>query len=133
MLRFLIRTLIFLGSAAIGLVAAALILDDVRLQVSGFIVAVLLYAVIQSVIAPFIAKVAAKNATALLGGVGLVAAFIALLATSLIGDSLSISGGVVTWISATVIVWLVTAVATLLLPLILVKLGLEAARERRSN
>lgn len=133
MIRFLIRALVFLGSAAIGLVAAALILEEVRLELSGFLIAVALYATIQSVIAPFIAKVASKNASAFLGGTGLVAAFVALLVTSWVGSSLTITGGAVTWISATVIVWLVTALATLALPFLLVKAGVQSARARRSG
>ncbi len=88
---------------------------------------------IQSVISPFLARFAAKNATAFLGGVGLVATFVALVAATALGDSLTITGGVETWIAATVIVWLVTALATLLLPLALVKAGVESARQRRSD
>ena len=58
--------------------------------------------------------------------------FVALLIASTIGDALSISG-VATWIAATVLVWLVTALATLLIPLLLVKMGIEAARDRKQG
>lgn len=131
MIRLAIRTLIFLGSAAVGLLAASLILDGVTIRVTGFVAAVVVYAVIQSVISPFLTKLAATSATAFLGGTGLLASLIALIAASWIGDSLTITGGIGTWIAATVIVWVVTAVATLLLPLVLVKSGVEAARARR--
>ena len=131
-IRLLVRSLIFLGSAALGLVVAAQLLDDVEVTTSGFITVVVIYAVIQSVISPFLARFAAKNATAFLGGVGLVATFVALVAATALGDSLTITGGVETWIAATVIVWLVTALATLLLPFALVKAGVESARARRS-
>lgn len=131
MIRFVVRAAIFLVSAAIGLLVAAGLVDGVDVTPSGFLVAVVLFAVIQSVLSPFIAKVAAKNAAALLGGVGLLSTFVALWLTTLIGDSLTIDGGVATWITTTVIVWLATALATLLLPLVLVRAGLEAARERR--
>jgi len=133
MLRLIIRTAVFLVAAAVGIIAAALLVDGVAVTASGFIIVVVLYAVVQSVISPFIAKVAARNASALLGGVGIIAAFIALLTATLVGDSLTISGGVGTWIAATVVVWLVTALATLLLPWILVMLGVEAARENRGR
>ncbi len=132
-IRLLVRALIFLGSAALGLAVAAQLLDDVEVTTSGFITVVLIYAVIQSVISPFLARFAAKNASAFLGGVGLVATFVALVAATALGDSLTITGGVETWIAATVIVWLVTALATLLLPFALVKAGVESARERRSD
>ena len=94
--------------------------------------AVVLFAVIQSILAPFIAKVTARNASALLGGVGLLSTFIALWLTTLFGDSLTIDGGFGTWLTATVIVWLATALATLLLPFILVKAGIESARARNN-
>ncbi|MGA8045080.1 MAG: hypothetical protein WCA30_02335 [Dermatophilaceae bacterium] len=132
MLRLIIRTLVFLAAAALGIIAAAILVDGVEVTASGFFIVVALYAVVQSVISPFIARVAAKNASALLGGVGIIAALIALIAASLVGDSLTISGGIGTWIAATVVVWLVTALATLLLPWILVKAGVQAARENRA-
>ena len=130
MIRFLVRTAIFLVSAAVGLLVAAAIIDGVDVTTSGFLTAVVLFAVIQSILAPFIAKVTARNASAFLGGVGLLSTFVSLWLTTLIGDSLTIDGGVGTWLTATVVVWLATAVATLLLPLILVKTGVEAARAR---
>jgi MFS-type transporter involved in bile tolerance (Atg22 family) len=74
--------------------------------------------------------VVARNANAFLGGVGLVTTFVALLLAQTFGDALTIDG-VGTWIAATVLVWLATAIATLLIPLILVKLGVEAARRER--
>ena len=131
MVRLIIRTAVFLVSAALGIIAATLLVDGVSVTASGFLIVVILYAVVQSVISPFIAKVAARNASALLGGVGIIATFIALLTATLVGDSLTISGGVGTWIAATVVVWLVTALATLLIPWLLVKAGVERARERR--
>ena len=131
MIRFLVRSLIFLVSAAVGLLVAAWLVDGVAVTAGGFLVAVVLFAVIQSILTPFLAKVTATNATALLGGVGLLSTFVALWLTTLIGDSLTIDGGVSTWLAAIVIVWLATALATLLIPLILVKFGVEAARARR--
>src|SRR6188472_2822723 len=130
MIRFLVRTAIFLVSAAIGLLVTAQFVDGVEVTAGGFLLAVVLFAVIQSILSPFIAKVTAKNASALLGGVGLLSTFVALWLTTLVGDSLTIDGGVGTWLTATVIVWLATALATLLIPFVLVKAGVEAARAR---
>lgn len=130
MIRFLVRAAIFLVSAAVGLLVTAWLVDGFEVSAGGFLTAVVLFAVIQSVLAPFIAKVTAQNASALLGGVGLLSTFVALWLTALLGDALTIDGGATTWIAATVIVWLATALATLLLPLILVKAGIEAARNR---
>jgi hypothetical protein len=128
-IRLLIRLAIYLVSAVVGLLVADAVLDDMSVELSGFVTVVLIFAVAQAILGPFIAMTVARNANAFLGGVGLVTTFVALLIASAIGDALSISG-VATWIAATVLVWLVTAIATLLIPLILVKMGVEAARDR---
>jgi hypothetical protein len=127
MLRLLVRTIVFFASSAIGLIVADALLDDMSVSANGFLITLVIFAVLQTVIAPFIARVTARNATALLGGAGLISTFVALVVAHVVGDSLAISG-VVTWIAATVIVWLATAIATLLIPLALVKLGVQAAR-----
>jgi hypothetical protein len=133
MIRFLVRTAIFLSSAAVGILVAASVLDDVEVTAGGFLVVVVIYAVVQSVISPFLAKVAAKNATAFLGGIGLVATLVALIVATWFGDALEITGGITTWILASLIVWLITALATLLIPFILVKAGIESARRNRNG
>jgi hypothetical protein len=74
----------------------------------------------QSVLAPFIAKMANRYAPAFLGGIGLLSTFVALLLATLIGHGLSISG-VATWVLASLIVWLVTALATFVLPALVLK------------
>jgi hypothetical protein len=125
----LIRAAVFFASAALGILVASWVLDDVRIQVSGFLAVVVIYSVIQLVISPFVMKMAARHATAFLGGSGLVATFLALLVAVAWGDALSISG-VGTWIAATVVVWLTTALATLALPFLLVKAGVQAAANR---
>lgn len=61
MIRLLIRIIIFLVSAAIGLFVTAALVDGVDVTLGGFLLAVVLFAVIQSVLAPFIAKVTARR------------------------------------------------------------------------
>src|SRR5690625_4728571 len=129
-MRMLVRALVLLGSAALGLLAAALILDDVEVTASGFVVTAVIFAVVQSLVTPLLEKVARDKASALLGGVGVVAALVALLVASLVGDALTISGGVGTWVLAALIVWVVTALATVLLPVVLTRLGVESAGDR---
>ena len=128
MIRFLVRAVVFLVSAAVGLFVAAAVVDGVSVGASGLIAAVVVFAVLQSVLAPFFAKVAARNAPAFLGGIGLVSTFVALLAATALTDSLTITGGAVTWLAATVVVWLATALATLALPVLLAWVGLESRR-----
>jgi len=120
MIRLLLRGVVFLGSAALGLWVASLLLDGVTVQWSGYLVAVLIFAVAQSVLAPWVFKMTRRYAPAFLGGIGLVSTFVALLLANLLTDGLQISGAV-TWVLATLVVWLVTALGTLLLPLLLLK------------
>lgn len=116
MLRFLLRVAVFLGSAAIGILAAVWLIPDVSVSVTGFLTVVVLFAIAQGVLSPFITKIAARNAPAFLGGIGLVSTFVALLISSLFGG-LTINGWR-NWVLATMVVWLATAIATLVLPLV---------------
>ncbi|MCB7137910.1 phage holin family protein [Cellulosimicrobium marinum] len=130
MIRFLIRTAILLASVALGLLVADWVVDGVELTVTGFVVAVVVFTVAQAVLSPFIAKMAARYAPAFLGGIGLVSTFVALLIASAVGDGLSIDGGFVPWLLTTLVVWLVTALATFLLPMFFLK---EKAEERKQD
>lgn len=128
MVRFLIRTAIFLGSAAIGLWAASLVLDGFTLTWQGFLVTVLVFAAAQSILSPFITKMTMRNAPAFLGGAGLLSTFAALLIASVVANGLVISGWQ-TWILATLVVWLVTAIATVTLPLVFLRKVVKTSRE----
>jgi hypothetical protein len=132
MIMFLIRALIFLLSAAVGLIAADLILPGFQIDWTdwwGFILAIVIFAVLQSVLAPWLARVARRNAPALLGGIGIVSSFVALLIVVLIpGAGLTIGAPWWTWILAPVIVWIFTALATWLLPAIFIKKKVEENR-----
>jgi len=127
MVRLLIRAAIFVVTAALGLLVAMWLLPDVHLSTSGFITAVLVFAIAQSVLAPFIFKMAHRYAPAVLGGIGLVSTFVALLIASLFPGGLTIDG-VVTWVLATLVVWVVTALGAWLLPLIFLKKRVEERR-----
>jgi hypothetical protein len=83
------------------------------------------FTVAQAILAPFIFNVARQYASALLGGIGLVSTFVALLIASLFPDGIRIEG-VVTWILATLIMWIITALGTWLL-------GLWWLRNRRAE
>jgi hypothetical protein len=132
MIRLAIRAAVFLASAAIGLLVAMAVVDDMTINWSSFVIVVVVFALLQSILTPFITQAAQRNAPALVGGVGLISTLISLLLTALISDGLEIDGAGA-WLRAALIVWLVTMVATLLLPIILVKAGISAAAERRQG
>lgn len=120
MVRFLINTLIFLGSSALGIWVTSLILEDFTVNFVGLLIAAVIFTVAQGLLSPFIFKMTTKYANAFIGGVGLLSTFVALLITTLLVDDLAIDG-VTTWILGTILVWLVTAIATWVLPLIFLR------------
>ncbi|PRZ44091.1 superfamily IV 4 TMS phage holin [Antricoccus suffuscus] len=125
-----ISAAVFLASCAIGLLAAKFTLDEMTIQWGSFLIVVVIFGVLQAILSPFVAKMVHRNATALLGGVGLLSTFIALLITSLLSSGLTIRG-VTTWVLACVIVWLVTMIATMFLPLLVVKKHLRQRTAER--
>ena len=120
MLRFLLRVAVFLGSSAIGLLVAAWLVPGVTVRPLGFLIAVVIFTIAQGILAPFFLKMASRYASAFLGGIGLVSTLAALILASVLTHGLSIRG-IGSWVAATVVVWLVTAVATLLLPMLILK------------
>lgn len=120
MIRFLLRIAIFLGSSAIGLLVAAWLVPGVSVSALGFITAVVIFTVAQGILSPFFLKMASRYASAFLGGIGLVSTLAALILASVLTNGLSIRG-IGSWIAATVLVWLVTALATLVLPMLVLK------------
>lgn len=120
MIRFLLRIAVFLGSSAIGLLVASLVVPGVTLRPLGFLTAVVIFTVAQAILSPFFLKMASRYASAFLGGIGLVSTLAALILASLFSSGISIRG-IGSWIAATVLVWLVTAIATLVLPVLVLK------------
>ena len=118
MKRVLVRVALFLGSGAVALVVAWLIVGTgFRLSVLGFVTAVIVFSIAQAAVAPLVDKLARRYAEPLLGGVGLISTFIALWAATLLSGGLGIDGAS-NWIAATLIVWVVTALAALVAPLL---------------
>lgn len=120
MIRTITRIVLALVGNAIGLVLAAVLLDDMRLSGAAFLIAVVIFTVLTAVLQPLVPKVAEKSVPALQSGSALIATFLALLITSLISEGLDIDG-TVTWILATVLVWLITLIAGVVLAKLLLK------------
>jgi len=109
MVRFLIRLAVFIGSAALGLVLAALLIPGFHVHPTGFIVAILVFAIAQAVIEWLIERIFHRSAPTVAGIAGLASTFVALWIATLLSDGLSFDG-VGAWILAAVVVWLTTAV-----------------------
>lgn len=127
MVVFLIRALIFLGSAALGLWIASLIVDDFSVSAEGFLVAVVVFAALQSILTPWFVVMTRKYANALTGAVGLVSTVVSLWIATLINNSITIKTGTA-WVFGSLTVWLVTMLATLVLPLIFLRNRIDKNR-----
>ena len=126
MIRLLVRLLVVVAANAVGLLVAAALLDGMQLDAAGFILALIIFTVVFALMTPFLASQLRNRRSAALGGVSLIATFVALLFTDLLSDGLSIEG-IGTWIAATVIVWVASLVAGFILPF----LGLKRFMQER--
>lgn len=130
MLRLIATMVLELLANAIGLAAAYWILrPDFTIDVIGFLIVVAIFTVVRFILAPLMMKLSILYARALMGACALVTIFVALLVTSLLSSHLTITGAT-TWVFATLIVWLFGMFAMLLLPLVIFKKTLAAARNR---
>ena len=126
MIRLLIRVGIALLGAAIGLVVAAVVLDDMTLDGAAFVLAIIIFVVLTAVLEPLIEKIGDEHIALIATFSSLITTFLALLITDLVSDGLSINGAV-TWVLATLIVWAGTALATW----ILLRMFIKNVRENR--
>ncbi len=121
MRRGLIRVVLALAGNALGLWIASLLLsDDMHVKGTAFVLAVLLFTAATVVLEPFVRKMATDHLSAFESLSTLVTTFLALLVAELVSDGLEISG-VVTWVLATVIVWLLTLLFQVVLSRLFVK------------
>jgi len=93
----------------------------------AFVIAVLIFTVVEVVADPLVTKIAMTSVPALRGGVALVTTFLGLLITTWISSGLQINGAK-TWLLAIVIVWLAALLADLILPVLLVKKAVGQAQ-----
>ncbi len=129
MVRLVALTVMELVASAVGLIVAAWMLPGVGLNLSGFLVAVAVFTAAKVILGPLIFKVSFRHARALTGGIALVTTFVGLLVTTWLTNGLTIAG-VSNWLFATLVVWLFSVIATLVLPLVIFK---KALAERGSG
>ena len=134
MITLLFRALMYLVSAGLGLIAADLALDGFQIEWDkwwGFVVCIVIFAILQSVLAPWVGRMADRYAPVLMGGIGIFSTLISLVIVVL----LPIGGlrivDITGWLLGSVIVWLITALGSVLLPLIFLRKKVDKVRSRR--
>ena len=120
MIQLVIRMAIAIAANGIGLLAASLLLNNFKITGEAFVIAVLVFTAASVILSPLVSKIALTSAPFLLGGTALVTTLVALIVTNWLSDGFSISG-VVTWIQATLIVWIFSIVGSLVLPWLFIK------------
>ncbi|WP_062385177.1 phage holin family protein [Demequina iriomotensis] len=121
--RFLLKAAVFLASAVVALALTSLILgSDFELKISGLITATVIFALAQSLLSPIIERQIHKRARAVVGGVGIISTFVALLITATLTSGLAIHG-FGAWAGGTLLVWLITAIGVWVLPGIFGRIG----------
>jgi hypothetical protein len=120
MIRFLWSTAAYLVANAVGLALATILLTGFTIGPLSFVVAVLIFSAVQTVAGPLITKISLKNFPQLMGGIALVTIFLGLFVTELIMSDMQI-GGLSNWLAATLLVWLGSLVASVLLPIYVFK------------
>lgn len=132
MIIFLIRAAIYLGTSALGLLVAAWLLPDFGLEWRGFLVAVVVFALAQSILTPFIARMTNRYVPAALGGIGLISTLVALFLAQIFPGGLHISG-FTTWILAALLIWVTTTLGAIFLPMIFLKKRLAGRAARATT
>ena len=120
MRKFLISTAAYLAANAVGLLAASVLLPGFRIDVLSFVTAVLTFSAFQILAGPVMAKLSKKWIPQLLGGIALVTIFLGLLVTDLLMDGMAI-GGIANWLAGTLLVWIGSLIATIILPIYVFK------------
>ncbi|WP_104090636.1 phage holin family protein [Arthrobacter sp. GMC3] len=120
MKTLLIRVGLQLGTSAVAIILAALILPGFHLRFSGFLTAVIIFTIVQSLATGIVEKIANKHAPVLSGAASLISTFLALLIANGFGGGTSIRT-FTSWVLATLIVWAVTAAGAVFLPRLLLK------------
>ncbi|GMR05811.1 MAG: hypothetical protein BMS9Abin25_0386 [Gammaproteobacteria bacterium] len=120
MIRLLISALLYTLANAVGLFLAILLLPGFSMGPISFVIATLIFTVIEVVMGPLVMKISIKSAPALAGGIALVTTFFGLFITSILVDGMSI-GGLSNWLAATLLVWVGALVAGMILPVVAFK------------
>lgn len=120
MKRLATSALAYLIANAVGLLLASLLLPGFTIGVLPFALVVIIFSGLQAVIGPIVAKVASDHVPQLAGGIALVTIFIGLWITDISVAAMQI-GGISNWLAATLLVWLGSLVAAILLPIYVFK------------
>lgn len=132
MLRFLATTVLTLIGNALGLLIASWLIDGFHVTATGFVWSVVFFTIAQLILTPFVISMSIRYLPALRGGIALVATLVVLLLTTMFTGGVEITS-IGAWVLAPLIIWLVTVLTGVILPLFLFKKVLKAAKDAKSS
>ncbi|SFK90324.1 phage holin family protein [Shimia haliotis] len=113
--KFILAAAAHLIANAVGLMLANILLGGFSINLLGIVVATLVFTVVSMILLPILRKVSEKKAPQLLGGLSLIVIFVGLWITSILVDGMTIDG-LVAHAGATVLVWIGSMIAGILVP-----------------
>ena len=114
-MRMLKSILAYLIANAAGLLAAVFLLRGFVIDPLSFLVVVAVFSIALAVLGPVLTRLSQKRFPQIMGGIALVTIFAGLFVTDLIMPGMRI-GGLINWLGATLLVWLFSLVASVVLP-----------------
>jgi uncharacterized membrane protein YvlD (DUF360 family) len=131
-LKMIYSLLAYLLANAAGLLLATLLLPGFRIDVLSFVFAVALFSGIQTLLGPLVTKTAIQYIPQIRGGIALVTIFVVLFIVDILMDGFHM-GGLSNWLAATLLVWIGSLVAAILLPIYVFKELVQHHREERRD
>ena len=105
---------------AAGLLLAAALLTGFKIDAASFVVVLLVFTGVMILTGPLVTKVAVTSMPQIRGSISLVSAFLGLKVTEWLMAGFDI-GGLSNWLAATLLVWLGSLLAEILLPIYVFK------------
>lgn len=124
MIRLLLQTAATVIANAVGLLLAAAMLNGFSIDAVSFIVVLLVFSGVMILTGPLMTKIAITSVPQIRGAVALVTVFVGLKVTEwlmqgfVIGDA---TNWLSNWLAATLLVWLGSLIAEILLPIYVFK------------
>lgn len=112
--RMLSVAVVYLGANAIGLGLAALLFDKFEINGLGFVIALVIFTLVEVVADAVVEKAAAEQGAPVRAATALVSTFVGLLVTDVVSDGLDIEGSG-TWVLATLVVFAAALIGTFVL------------------
>lgn len=113
--KFILSAAAHLIANAVGLMLANILLDGFSISLWGIVIVTVVFTIVSMILLPIIRKISEKKAPQLLGGLSLIVIFVGLWITSLLVNGMMING-IVAHAGATVLVWLGSMIAGVLVP-----------------